>query len=243
MITELSCGKAAFHSELSYSKSVFFAIFIYLEILLSLIDMKVFQKLFDPVIKRLERELPEGLFYHSPAHTRDVIRAAERLGEAENINTEEREILALAALFHDSGFLVGFQNHEEHSCRIAIEYLTHEPCSPEHIRRICEMIRATKIPQLPTDLLSKILCDSDLDYLGRDDYFEIAERLFHELVHYKRIQNRPEWVDRQIQFLEEHTYFTAFAQQSRSLKKQQHIASLKQMQKEFGSLFHPNWST
>ncbi|MDA0973125.1 MAG: hypothetical protein O2867_05255 [Bacteroidetes bacterium] len=40
---------------------------------------------------------------------------------------------------------------------------------------------ATKVPQEPKDHLARILCDADLDYLGGDDYDEIAGGLYQEL--------------------------------------------------------------
>ena len=37
-----------------------------------------------------------------------------------------------------------------------------------------ELREATKIPQTPLTKLEEIICDADLDYLGREDFFEIS---------------------------------------------------------------------
>ena len=50
--------------------------------------------------------------------------------------------------------------------------------------QICGMIMATKIPQSPKNYLEQILCDADLDYLGRDDFYDIGGTLFKELKTY-----------------------------------------------------------
>ena len=38
------------------------------------------------------------------------------------------------------------------------------------------------MPQTPKNHLEEIMCDSDLDYLGRQDFYPIAETLRQELV-------------------------------------------------------------
>ena len=63
------------------------------------------------------------------------------------------------------------------------------------------MIRATKIPQQPTNLLGQILADADLDYLGRTDFQEIASLLYKELSHQNNLLLEAEWDQIQIKFL------------------------------------------
>jgi hypothetical protein len=48
---------------------------------------------------------------------------------------------------------------------------------PDEIGRIQEMILATDLASEPKTLVEKILCDADLDHLGRDDFFELDGRL------------------------------------------------------------------
>ena len=51
----------------------------------------------------------------------------------------------------------------------------------DEIERICDMIMVTKYPHQPKNITEQIICDADLDYLGRDDFFKIANSLFKEL--------------------------------------------------------------
>ena len=67
---------------------------------------------------------------------------------------------------------------------------------------------ATKIPQSPKTELERIICDADLDYLGRTDYFPISENLHREFLAFEKIKNDKDWIELQQIFLQSHTYFT-----------------------------------
>jgi hypothetical protein len=77
---------------------------------------------------------------------------------------------------------------------------------------------ATKIPQSPTNLMERVICDADLDYLGRDDYFEISKKLYTEINH-KNELSREDWITLQLNFFTKHQYFTSSAKKLRDTKK------------------------
>lgn len=165
--------------------------------------------------KRLEKEvmlllgnLPSDLHYHSIAHTKDVLRQSMRLASMEELNEEDSFILMVAALFHDSGFTRSGHQHEERSCEIAREVLINYDFTEEQIESVCTAIMATKIPQTPLNLISKILCDADLDYLGRSDFYAIGDTLFEEMEGKEVISGRVAWNELQVKFLRQHHYFT-----------------------------------
>lgn len=179
------------------------------------------------ILEKLSAELPAHLSYHSVAHVKDVCAAAQMIGREENIADDEMDLLLSAALFHDSGFLRGPKDHEEESCRIAKVYLPDFDYTDNQINQICGMIRATKIPQSPKNHLEEILADADLDYLGRDDFFEIGEKLFQELSIFGVLNSEDEWNRLQVSFLESHHYFTKTAIRLRQAKKEVHLALVK----------------
>ncbi len=179
------------------------------------------------IIDKLKKELPDHLFYHSVNHIMDVYNASEILAKEEKINDYDLTLLLTAALFHDSGFLVQQKDHEKISCEIARAHLPSFGYSNEDIENICGMISATKVPQNPQNHLEQIICDADLDYLGRDDFFAIGNKLFTELSLYGIIRNENEWNNLQIRFLESHTYFTDSAKRLRKDKKQEHLELIK----------------
>jgi hypothetical protein len=71
------------------------------------------------------------------------------------------------------------------------------------------------------------MCDADLDYLGRDDFHEIADLLRRELREHGKLDSDKQWDEIQIKFLEQHTYFTQSAINLRQVKKLHHIEEIK----------------
>ena len=179
------------------------------------------------ILKKLKKELPKHLSYHSVEHITDVYNSAKTIAKHEKIKAEDLKLLLTAALFHDSGFLEGQKEHEKLSCSIAKEYLPGFDYNEEQINKICGMIMATNIPQSPKNLLEEILCDADLDYLGRNDFFIIGDRLFSELRMYGMINDEMDWNRLQVRFLETHHYFTKTAIKLRKEKKEEYLAIIK----------------
>ncbi len=132
------------------------------------------------IIEKLKNDLPKQLTYHNVEHTLDVINAVKRISTSENINGDDLTLLKTAALFHDSGYLYGYDGHEEISCKIAQKYLPHYGYTPEQVGKVKEIIMATKMPQSPQNHLEEIMADADLDYLGRDDFFSIDSKLYDD---------------------------------------------------------------
>ncbi len=186
-----------------------------------------FENVKEFILAKLKNELPENLTYHSLGHIKDVYKAAQQLAELEQISGEDLTLLLTAVLFHDSGFLVQQKEHEQLGCDIARQYLPEYDYSSQQIERICGMIMATRIPQTPHNKLEEIICDADLDYLGRDDFFKIGNYLYDELCMYGLIQTENDWNQLQVRFLENHSYFTASAQKLRKAKKEAHLALVK----------------
>ncbi|MDE3213049.1 MAG: HD domain-containing protein, partial [Bacteroidota bacterium] len=133
------------------------------------------------ILKQLEDGLSPNLHYHGLHHTRDVMEAALRIASSEGLPEDQIRLLRIAVLYHDSGFVVNSKDHESHGCEIAKRNLPAYGYSPKEIETICGMIMATRIPQSPHNLLEKIICDADLDYLGRDDFNRISRSLYEEI--------------------------------------------------------------
>lgn len=179
------------------------------------------------ILKRMEAELPDYLHYHSIFHVLDVYQSAEKLAESEKISPAETLLLLTAVLFHDSGFIIGGKNHEELSCEIARNDLPGFGYSGSDIERVCQLIMATRIPQNPKNHIEEIICDADLDYLGRDDFWKIGELLFEEYERLGIVATKQEWNQMQIRFLGAHQYFTQSARSNRNAKKLEHLLALK----------------
>jgi len=177
---------------------------------------------------RLERELDPRLRYHSLAHTRDdVLPAVERLAGYAGVSGEELLLLRTAAVFHDVGFIVGREEHEEAGATICAATLPAYGYSPAQVAEIVTLIRATRIPQSPRSPLGQLLADADLDLLGRDDFLERNGELREELRAFGRDEADADWYRHQLAFLVDHRYWTAGARALRDNGKAANIERLR----------------
>jgi uncharacterized protein len=181
------------------------------------------------ITAKLEVGLSDHLHYHCLGHTLDVIEACERIGKAMGVSEEELTLLRVAAAYHDSGFLTRYSGHEEAGCDIARETLPGFDFSASTIETICAMIMATKVPQEPSFPLAEILCDADLDYLGRDDFEAIGKTLFKEWMHIGIVMDLENFNRIQVKFLNIHHYHTEYSREVRTPVKLAHLAILEKL--------------
>ena len=144
-----------------------------------------------------------------------------------HISAEDAYLLRTAALIHDIGIMWTYNGHEEASVRYSKEILPAFGYSKTDLAKIERMILATQIPQKPKNILEKIICDADLDYLGTKNFYKTGETLFKEFIAYKVIANEKEWDALQIRFLTNHHYHTDFAIKNREPLKQKFLQELK----------------
>ena len=159
----------------------------------------------------------------------DVWHALLEIGACEKISGEEMKLLKTAALFHDSGFIITYRGHENASCNIVEECLPQFDYNAYQISRIKGMIMATRLPQDPQNHLEEILCDADLDYLGRKDFYAIADTLYQEFLHHGIVDDPESWNRLQLSFLEKHQYFTEFSTKYRKPLKNRHMEEIRKM--------------
>ena len=181
------------------------------------------------VFSLLDRKLPPYLSYHGVHHTLDVLETSLFYAGSEQI-LDDHDILILktAALIHDTGFFEQYQGHEEISCHHASQWLPDFGYTDDEVNRVNLLIRATKVPQTPQDHLSQILCDADLDYLGRKDFSYISKQLFDEFSYIGVVHNEVEWLRLQFDFLSKHHYWTGSAKQLREARKAAHLTDIEQ---------------
>ncbi len=191
--------------------------------------IRQFTDLQELILDRLEKELPEKLYYHNVKHTIDVVNQAELIGYGEGVDDEGILMLMTAALFHDAGHTVSFDDHEFYGTKIARDMLPKFNYTREQIDKICEIIMATKLPPKPQSLLQKIICDSDLDYLGRSDFIPVSNTLFKELKAHGKLDDLNEWNKMQVNFLSKHQFFTNTANRLREVNKQKQIERISKL--------------
>ncbi len=194
--------------------------------------MNNYKKLYKVVVKELSEKLPSDLPYHGIAHTLDVIRATEFYARSASIDDAHIILLQTAALLHETGIMKGYTDHETASVRYALTALPLYGYSTAQIDQISQLILDTRFPQQPTNLLSMILCDADLDYLGRPDYFAISHKLRLEWINLNNYtESLKQWYQEQFLFLNEHQYFTPWANKHRNSGKEHNIRLIENLLK------------
>ncbi len=172
------------------------------------------------VLNMLSTELPKQYFYHCPEHTLYVQEKTQEIGRNEGCSEDELNLLNIAALWHDTGYIRIYGNHEEQSCLLAQQYLPEYGLSADDIDTICGIIMATKIPQSPKNKLEEIIADADLEYLSADTFEIKSQDLFHELQWLNPMLTEKKWNEMQISFITKHKYFTRFCIENREPVKQ-----------------------
>jgi exopolyphosphatase/pppGpp-phosphohydrolase len=182
----------------------------------------------DYIIGRMRKELNPSLTYHTIEHTLDMHRAAIRLMETEHFDDEhERLLIETAAIYHDAGMMVSYNDHETQSVLIAGEMLPTFGYSLEDIDEVAGLILVTKLPQMPATLPEQILCDADLDSLGRDDFFIQSFQLQLEWKLNGIAQTTlEEWLRFEVEFFTGHEYFTKSGRELRQEQKRKNFLEI-----------------
>jgi predicted metal-dependent HD superfamily phosphohydrolase len=166
-----------------------------------------------------------NLPYHNFSHAKDVAHAALRLAKEYSLDGESRFLLATAALMHDTYYAVGGKHNEEISARLTMLILPELGYRQYQVESASRLVQATKMPTSPRNLLEQIMCDADLDNLGRADALQLGHALRLEY----GIENLTDWYSRQYQFLKGHQYYTESAKKSREKGLRENIAKLERL--------------
>ena len=192
------------------------------------IDADLVQEAGNFVAKLFVEKLPDSEEYHSIDHARYVADCAGLIGKNSGMSEDEINVVKLSAWFHDTGFIISPENNEKQSARIAGDFLTSKGIDDATIARVKNAILATCIPQQPTDMLSRVLCDADLMHLSVDNYFERIEKMRKEWVNHsgKKI-GKHKFHTISVKFFQKHEYHTDFAKKELQPKKDKNLQLLQ----------------
>jgi uncharacterized protein len=178
----------------------------------------------------LQKELPPTLRYHSFAHTVEVLRDVIEFALIDKLPAREIELLAMAAVTHDVGFIHRRTDNESIGARYAREMMMKAGgYSEDEIQLVERMILDTALVsvdgalrQVPSTELSKYLLDADLGNFGRDDFFDKSDLQREELG-----EDVAPFRLKTLSLLSAHTWLTNAAKTTRQRKKDENIAKLK----------------
>jgi uncharacterized protein len=187
-----------------------------------------------PIVKRalnkLKTGLSEDLVYHSLLHTEDVISEVIFFATEDQLSEKDIELLVIAAVYHDYGFLVRYSENEIYGSDFAALAMEQSGAySIEEIELVSKMILDTTIiltengsKSVASTRLSGYLLDADLSNFGRDDFFEKLDLIAKE----KNI-NSHVLCNSILKLLLNHEWNTAAAQMHRSEKKLYNLRKLE----------------
>ena len=189
-------------------------------------------KIVDHYIRELFRdELPDGIKYHDADHTlhstKGVVAVANKIAISENISEHDRELLITAAYFHDTGYIREYDKNEPIAARMAGRILKLIGYKPKEVEKVQKMIRSTDFDRDPETHLEKILCDADLDNLGREDFFKLDGKLREgRRARGLDVNDDAKWYRGTLEIITKHRYYTESQKKLREKGKQKNIKRL-----------------
>ena len=166
----------------------------------------------DFVTDFFDKNLPGWALYHSIEHTLDTVYGSLEIGTGSGLSGSELEAIIIAGWFHDTGYVLATSGHEEISCKIALDFLGRNKSFNCDEETVVKCIMATETSRQLNSLSEFVIRDADLISLGRDDFFEKNNLLKRE-IEIREDKNISEkyWIERSINFLESHKYFSDYA--------------------------------
>ncbi|WP_264524948.1 Pycsar system effector family protein [Flavobacterium sp. N502536] len=175
--------------------------------------MNLIEQSEDFVSNLLKDKLSNLYSYHNFNHTLTVVNAVKELCKKEDVTAEEKEILLVAAWFHDTGYINGYENHEQESVKIVTAFLKEKELSDEFIAQVSGLILATVKEYIPKTHLEKIIKDADFAHLMGTEYATTCELLRIELKNTWNLNfSNAEWAKENLNFLmNKHRFYTDYA--------------------------------
>ncbi len=198
-----------------------------------MIENNFFKDVKNYVFELFKTQLKPNVIYHNFSHTEYVANAAYEIGIGEGLSEDDLKIVLLAAWFHDTGFVIGQENHEIESVKIARTYLSEQGMDSELMDKVEACILATDMNKIPVTKLEMVLCDADLSHLGTEAFREKSNLLRKEWeVLCGKVLTDIEWLTTNEQFLGDHTYYTDFGfQKYHEIKQNNWLKIQKELQK------------
>lgn len=187
---------------------------------------------------KLTGHINPNYLYHNLRHTQRVVDSTKELIEGENIKDNESELLLVAAWFHDLGYTITYHNHEEHSCKLAKDFLAEHNCPTRFIEQVCSLIMATKKNYSPANELEKIMRDADSSHFHIKNFMATTELLREELSLLGIQSNTPvDWREENIKLLRtKHRFYTDYAIRTWQKGKDKNIKRLIKAKKKNNEL-------
>ncbi|MAP80950.1 MAG: phosphohydrolase [Aequorivita sp.] len=187
------------------------------------------------IFELFKDKLPNTFVYHNYTHSKRVYKSINEIIENSQFDVKDATVLRLAALLHDTGYIIKREGHEEESVKIAEKFLKEQEADKEIIEGVIKCIRATKFKDThPNDELEKAIRDADSSHFGKDYFDEASEFLRQEYL-FQNVHNytAKEWRNENIKVLvEDHQFYTEYALKNWEPVKEENLAKLLKKRKK-----------
>ena len=183
----------------------------------------------------LKDKLSNLYSYHNFNHTLTVVNAVKVLCKKEDVSNDDKEALLIAAWFHDTGYIEGYEDHEKESVKIATAFLKERGQSDELVAKVSGLILTTAKEYVPKTHLEKIIKDADYAHLMGTEYVTTCELLRLELKNTGLAAfSNEEWTKENLNFLlNKHRFYTDYALKKwQPLKEKNLILVQKKIEKQ-----------
>lgn len=162
----------------------------------------------------MAEKLPETIVFHNFSYVKLVEQYTETIGKECGLDTDEMNLLRMAALFLNTGYINSYENHTDESIAFVTSFLTEKGVSNETIGQISGVLLATGKPDIPKDKLSEILCDANMMYVASDRGLELFDLLYEETALARPKYHKRSVFERgYIEFFTKHSYLTGYGKQ------------------------------
>ncbi|MDE2031213.1 MAG: hypothetical protein KGI58_03090 [Patescibacteria group bacterium] len=197
-------------------------------------NIPIISKAFDMLDK-----LPDYLRYHTKDHTEDVFHEAIMFGLLDSVKEKDLEMIAVSAVWHDTGFLIRKDDNEIEAVKLFKEEAIDSNIN--YVDDVEKMILDTKLmltkdgPEaIASHPLSSYLLDADVSNLGRTDFREKLNLMAEELkINMQDHTDRLKFLKFTLSLLKNKIWYTDAA---RRLRQKQQLLNIEELEKEIEEL-------
>jgi predicted metal-dependent HD superfamily phosphohydrolase len=184
--------------------------------------------------------LPKYLKYHTKEHTENVLHEAILFGIIDNLPEKQLEKVAVAAVWHDVGYLIKQNNNEEESVQLFEKALPQ--FNLEYREDVKKMILDTKLkitkkgPEIiGGNPISAYLLDADVSNFGRIDFREKLNLIAEESnINLTNKVTKLKFLKFALSLLKNQDWNTEIA---RKLRQKQKIINIAKLEEEISILY------
>lgn len=189
---------------------------------------QVIKSLRQQALDYLKKNLDKGYTYHNADHARDVCAAVEEFAPDADCTIFDLEALRLAAVFHDFGYLESAVDNEILALPYLRRFSSQYDIAGDLIERAGELILESSFPYCPKTAAGKLLCDADIEYIGRPVFWHQAELFRKELTLQGKSFTEEQWWQYELEFLLQNEFYSAACRRCRGEGRLDNIAQVRQ---------------